>query len=106
MKNLIFNYERVDFISLCGIRGDFRGFGGFGASRKKGKKRLNPRLRSGQDFELGGGFGCLREVIWGIWARKNNQICRKSAQKCEKNAKTFENVRKRLKIFENVRKVV
>jgi hypothetical protein len=59
------------------IRGDLRGFGGFVASRKKVRKRS-------YDFELGGDFGCLREVIWGVWARKNNQICRKSAQKCEK----------------------
>jgi len=106
------------------IRGDLRGFCGFDASRKKAKRRLAPRLRSGQDFELGEGFGCLREAIWGIWVREKwskAQVFTQMRKVFQSKTQVFapktqalrQNVRKRSKIFkklcktfENIRKVV
>jgi len=95
------------------IRGDLRGFSGFDASRKKAKRRLAPRLRSGQDFELGEGFGCLREAIWGIWVREKwskAQVFTQMRKLFQSKTQVFvpktqvlkQNVRKRLKTFENI----
>jgi len=76
---------------------------------------LTPRLRSGQDFELGGDFGCLREAVWRIWVRKKSPATRfrgYGAGASQSKTQVFapntqvlrQNVRKRSKTFENIRK--
>jgi len=63
LKNPIYSYEKVDFISRWGIRGDLTGFWRAWHLEKKGLKRMF-------GIELGGDFGCLREAIWRIWVRE------------------------------------
>jgi hypothetical protein len=63
LKNPIYRYEKVDFISLWVIRGDLMWFWGIWAFREKGVKRMF-------GFELGEGIGCSREAIWRIWVRE------------------------------------
>jgi len=72
LKNPIYSYERVDFISRWAIRGDLTGFWRVWYLEKKGLKKTF-------GFELSGDFGCLREAIWRIWVRK-------------KRSETFKNV--------------